>query len=81
MKSNLTITNVHTHTHTQIVEVYRENTPLGLRVMGGVDRPKHIFRQGDRPGMFILEVLAEGAAAKSGKLRSGDRILKVRNQN
>ena len=45
--------------------------------MGGADRPKHIFRQGDRPGMFILEVLPEGAAALTGKLRSGDRILKV----
>ena len=50
---------------------------LGLRVMGGADRPKHIFRQGDRPGIFILEILPDGAAALCGKLKSGDRILKV----
>ena len=68
---------LHTHIHTQVVEVYRENTVLGLRVMGGADRPKHIFRQGDRPGIFILEVLSDGAAALCGKLKSGDRILKV----
>ena len=63
----------------QVVEVYREDTVLGLRVMGGADRPKHIFRQGDRPGIFILEVLPDGAAALCGKLKSGDRILKVLN--
>ena len=45
--------------------------------MGGADRPKHIFRQGDRPGIFILEVLPDGAAALCGKFKSGDRILKV----
>ena len=45
--------------------------------MGGTDRPQHVFRQGDKPGVFILKILEEGAAAKVGKLRTGDRILKV----
>lgn len=50
---------------------------LGLRIMGGFDRPQHVFRQGDKPGIFILKILEGGAAEKIGKLRAGDRILKV----
>ncbi|CAI8048202.1 Protein scribble homolog [Geodia barretti] len=45
--------------------------------MGGNERPFHVFRQGDKPGIFILMVTPDGAAAKTGKLRTGDRILKV----
>ena len=45
--------------------------------MGGVDRPQHVFRQGDKPGIFILQILKESAADKVGKLRAGDRILQV----
>ena len=45
--------------------------------MGGADRPSHVFRQGAKSGIFILEVLEGGAAAKVGRLRTGDRILKV----
>ena len=57
--------------------MYRENALLGLRIMGGVDRPQHVFRQGDKPGVFILQILEGSAAARVGKLRPGDRILQV----
>ena len=65
------------HVHTQVVTIERANTILGVRIMGGTDRPNHIFRQGDKPGIFVLHLLAEGAAAKCGSLRAGDRILTV----
>ena len=29
---------------------------LGLSVMGGSDRPGHVFRRGDRPGLLINKV-------------------------
>ena len=45
--------------------------------MGGIDRPQHVFRQGDKPGIFILQILEGSAAAKVGRLRPGDRILRV----
>lgn len=49
---------------------------LGFRVMGGVDRPSHVFRIGDKPGLFVLKILPNGAAWNSA-LRVGDRILAV----
>lgn len=61
----------------QMVEVNVDDVALGIRIMGGVDRPKHVFRQGDKPGIFILQVLCDGAADKCGRLRSGDRLLRV----
>lgn len=61
----------------QVVDIHRHNAFLGLRIMGGTDRPQHILRQGDKPGVFILKVLEEGAAFKVNKLRVGDRILEV----
>jgi len=45
--------------------------------MGGMDRRHHVFRQGDAPGIFILQVLDKMAASKAGKLRTGDRIIQV----
>lgn len=45
--------------------------------MGGIDRPQHVFRQGDKSGVFILHILEESAAAKVGRLKPGDRILQV----
>ena len=45
--------------------------------MGGMDRRRHVFRQGDAPGVFILQVLDKMAASKTGKLRTGDRIIQV----
>lgn len=50
---------------------------LGLRIMGGSDRLWHVFRQGDKPGIFILRIMEGSAAAQNGKLKQGDRILKV----
>ena len=61
-----------------MVEIYRQSASLGLRMMGGMDRRHHVFRQGDTPGVFILQVLEKSAAAKTGKLRTGDRIVQVR---
>lgn len=61
-----------------MVEVHRLNASLGIRVMGGVDHPQHVFRQGDKPGVFILQILERSAAFKVGKLQLGDRILQVR---
>lgn len=40
----------------QEVELYKSNCSLGVAVMGGSDRPQHIFRQGDKPGIFIRDV-------------------------
>lgn len=45
--------------------------------MGGADHPHHVFRQGDKPGVFILQILEGSAAAKVDKLKAGDRILQV----
>lgn len=61
----------------EVVELERGDRILGLRIMGGTDRQTHLFRQGDKPGIFILQVIPDGAAAECGKLRSGDRILRV----
>ena len=41
-----------------MVEITRDGNPLGLDIMGGSDRPTHIFRQGDKPGLFVLAVSA-----------------------
>ncbi|XP_062503600.1 kelch-like protein 10 [Corticium candelabrum] len=49
---------------------------LGFRVMGGVDRPSHVFRIGDKPGLFVLKIIPAGAAWNS-SLRVGDRVLAV----
>lgn len=61
----------------QVAEIHRANTILGVRIMGGADRRNHVFRQGDKPGIFVLHLLPEGAAMKCGSLRVGDRILSV----
>lgn len=65
------------HDFLQVVNICRLNALLGLRVMGGVDRPQHVFRQGDKSGVFILHILEGSPASKVGKLRAGDRILQV----
>jgi C-terminal processing protease CtpA/Prc len=66
------------HTLLQVVDVHRRNKLLGIRIMGGRDHPLHVFRQGDKPGIFILQLMEESAAAKVGRLKLGDRILQVR---
>lgn len=66
-------------TSVEKVEIYRNDRLLGLRIMGGADRAGHVFRQGDKPGIFILMVTPDGAAYAVGKLKPGDRILRVNN--
>lgn len=43
---------------TQTLEIVRNGSALGLDIMGGSDRPTHIFRPGDKPGLFVLAVSA-----------------------
>lgn len=50
---------------------------VGIRIMGGADYPKNVFRHGDKPGIFILEMHRDGPAKQCGRLRVGDRILTV----
>ena len=42
----------------QTVEITRGAESIGLGIMGGSDRPTHVFRQGDKPGVFVREVKA-----------------------
>lgn len=58
------------------VKLVKGNGPLGLSIVGGVDHSSHPFGI-DEPGVFISKVVSDGAAAATGKLRIGDRILKV----
>lgn len=61
----------------EVVDLVKGEASLGVGIMGGSDRPTHVFRQGDKPGIFIREVIPGGMAANSGKLRTGDRILSI----
>ncbi|XP_065833113.1 uncharacterized protein [Oscarella lobularis] len=54
----------------------KDGRALGLRIMGGVDRPSHVFRWGTKPGIFILKIVPGGVAWES-SLRVGDRLLAV----
>ena len=36
-----------------------------MGIMGGSDRPTHVFRQGERPGVFVREVGSFECRAKS----------------
>lgn len=38
------------------MELPKGEMSLGVAIMGGSDRPTHVFRQGDKPGIFIREV-------------------------
>ncbi|XP_057326673.1 protein lap4 isoform X4 [Microplitis mediator] len=49
---------------------------LGFSIIGGTDHSCTPFGARE-PGIFISHVVPGGIAAKSGKLRMGDRILKV----
>ena len=50
--------------------------PLGLSIIGGSDHSCVPFGTGE-PGIFISKIIQGGAAARTGKLRMGDRILNV----
>ncbi|CAG9857264.1 unnamed protein product [Phyllotreta striolata] len=49
---------------------------LGFSIIGGTDHSSIPFGSKE-PGIFISHLVPGGTAAKSGKLRVGDRILKV----
>ncbi|KAG7465076.1 hypothetical protein MATL_G00172460 [Megalops atlanticus] len=52
----------------QVTLVKRERTePLGIK----------LIRKSEEPGVFILDLLAGGVAAKDGKLRNSDKVLAI----
>ncbi|XP_076296969.1 protein lap4-like isoform X3 [Lasioglossum baleicum] len=82
-KSTLTETVVTRVTDNQLVQpviiedvVLVKEGSLGFSIIGGTDHSCTPFGAKE-PGIFISHVVPGGIAAKSGKLRMGDRILKV----
>ncbi|GIY30490.1 protein lap4, partial [Caerostris darwini] len=57
------------------VTVTRLNGSLGLSIMGGKDRTCIPF--GDGNGIYVSKIVPNGTAAKTKKIRVGDRIIKV----
>lgn len=53
---------------------------LGFSIIGGTDHSCIPFGAGE-PGVFISHLVPGGVAASSGKLRFGDRILKVNGED
>ncbi|KFB52228.1 AGAP000054-PA-like protein [Anopheles sinensis] len=64
-----------TFTETEVV-LPKDQGSLGFSIIGGTDHSCTPFG-GNEPGIFISHIVAGGIAALSGKLRIGDRILKV----
>ncbi|XP_028040650.1 protein scribble homolog isoform X12 [Bombyx mandarina] len=60
----------------QDVTLLKEGGSLGFSIIGGTDHSCVPFG-GKEPGIFISHVVPGGVAARSGKLRMGDRLLKV----
>ncbi|KAG8179500.1 hypothetical protein JTE90_005252 [Oedothorax gibbosus] len=60
------------------VIVIRQNGSLGLSVMGGCDQTCFPFGDG-KPGIFVSRIAQNGTAARTKRIRVGDRILKVNN--
>ncbi|XP_020284620.1 protein lap4 isoform X3 [Pseudomyrmex gracilis] len=82
-KSTLTETVVTRVTDNNLVQpliiedvVLVKEGSLGFSIIGGTDHSCTPFGAKE-PGIFISHVVPGGIAAKSGKLRMGDRILKV----
>ncbi|XP_076672832.1 scribble planar cell polarity protein isoform X4 [Andrena cerasifolii] len=82
-KSTLTETVVTRVTENELVQpviiedvVLVKEGSLGFSIIGGTDHSCTPFGAKE-PGIFISHVVPGGIAAKSGKLRMGDRILKV----
>ncbi|XP_076239702.1 scribble planar cell polarity protein isoform X3 [Calliopsis andreniformis] len=82
-KSTLTETVVTRVTENQMIQpviiedvVLVKEGSLGFSIIGGTDHSCTPFGAKE-PGIFISHVVPGGIAAKSGKLRMGDRILKV----
>ncbi|XP_070507220.1 protein lap4 isoform X5 [Chironomus tepperi] len=60
----------------QEVVLPKNQGPLGFSIIGGTDHSCVPFGTRD-PGIFISHIVPAGIAAQCGKLRMGDRILKV----
>ncbi|XP_050349289.1 protein lap4-like isoform X6 [Nymphalis io] len=60
----------------QDVTLVKEGGSLGFSIIGGTDHSCVPFG-GKEPGIFISHVVPGGVAARSGKLRMGDRLVKV----
>ncbi|KAK9505211.1 hypothetical protein O3M35_009308 [Rhynocoris fuscipes] len=58
------------------VTLVKDGGSLGFSIIGGTDHSCTPFG-GNRPGIFISHIVPGGIAAKSGKLRMGDRIIKA----
>nr|XP_018899878.1 PREDICTED: protein scribble homolog isoform X6 [Bemisia tabaci] len=65
---------------TQDVTLVKDGGSLGFSIIGGTDHVCTPFGM-NSPGIFISHIVPEGIAAKSGKLRMGDRILAVNNED
>ncbi|KAL0832117.1 hypothetical protein ABMA28_001588 [Loxostege sticticalis] len=83
-KSTFTETTVTRITDNQLVApliiedvtLVKDGGSLGFSIIGGTDHSCIPFG-GKEPGIFVSHVVPGGVAARSGKLRMGDRILKV----
>lgn len=60
----------------EIVVLDRQISNLGMSIVGGADYSSKLFGCG-QPGIYISKVSPFGSAAATGKLRMGDKILKV----
>ena len=60
---------------TQIIDLDRGPEGLGFSIVGGHGSP-----HGDLP-IYVKTVFSQGAAARDGRLKRGDQIIAVNNQN
>ncbi|KAH9388038.1 Leucine-rich repeat-containing protein [Tyrophagus putrescentiae] len=64
----------------ETLTLHKSEGPLGLSIIGGSDHSCHPFGGGE-PGIFVSKVVPEGLAARTRKIRIGDRILAVNGVN
>ncbi len=60
--------------HQVEITLHKGETGLGFTIAGGVNN-QHIP---DDDGIYVTRIIAGGAAQQDGRLRVGDKILKVR---